>query len=216
MAGVHLGANAFGLVWNKPAFSAGYMGFETLRGVGLAVIAAFVLRAVIPQPTGRWPLGRSLAGFVGLATLAYLVALAVSVAMVVPDTGRAVPPLSVALGHLALAVAGLAFFLVAAFIMVRLVLWPVALLLGAPPIAPQRSWRLMRRATGGVFGANVISLCLFALPVVVVEALLGVKLGVHPTAFAAITSVVVATLDVYSYAVVAAVYRARVFGDQWT
>ena len=215
MAGLYLGAHALGIRWARPDLSAGYWSFEALISVTSAIVGGLALRVFLSEPPsqagpngaspgGRFRLDRDFAAYVGLVTLAYLAWTALGLLPSKPAEPDRIAP------YAALFFAWLGLVIALIFVTVRLVLWPVAVLAGRREIGPQRSWRLMRGATGGMVGANAIGMLAVIFPLAVAEIALRVKPAAPPAAVTAADAVFGLALGVYTFAIAAAAYQRRV------
>lgn len=100
----------------------------------------------------------------------------------------------------------LACELVAAFAALKLVLWPLARLAGQGGVTPARSWALMRRATAGLWWANV----LFLIPVVVVGLAREGVVAENSLAADLIDAIISQAYAILGAALAATVYQLRV------
>jgi hypothetical protein len=187
-----------GIVWS-PRFIAHELG----ASVGAAVFSGLCLRVFLAPEEPLWRLGRGFFAYVGLVALASLLTLVVATQRPPPasvDPAQAGAYLGVALGMMA------AFF-VGTWAAIRLMLWPIGLLLGDRAVTLGESWRRMRGMVWPYIGASIV---LGGLPFLVSlvfasqyfahNQMAALILGQPFTTFYAITGV----------AVGAAVYRARV------
>jgi hypothetical protein len=206
---INVGANHLGPDWSVPNRSPSYLAVQLLFGLNFAFAATVYLQALtgwLGNVAGDAKVRTAnLLKYVGLVTLG---GLALTTASLVTDSGRADAQSA---GHFFLmAIVGLALSVVILFVTIRLVLWPAGMLLGRPDITPRGSWRLMRGASGGLFGANVPMFFLIVIPLVIAEFAWHIR--TKPAGFAALSGATGSALNLYSVAVVAAVYRARVLG----
>jgi hypothetical protein len=102
-------------------------------------------------------------------------------------------------------------FFVAAYVYLKVMLWPAGQLLGRFGIGPWRSWRLMRRVKRGY----ILGLVLFGIPLAVVSVLAARWSGPDSSLFVAATVVTEFAMAAYLIAgqgMVAVIYERRVEG----
>ena len=178
----------------------------TVWTVPLALVGAVALRRFAGAQTLAFRLDAGLAGYVALVAFVTGASLAL---MQVMQRATATPEPSAMLASLVLVGVTLMVYGFA-----RLVLWPVAVLLGDPRATPAASWEAMEGAVAGFILAQVI-LAMAGLLVLVAFAPVTAAepAGPPPVALFAVVSVLSGVQVVISAAFAAVLYRVRMRGE---
>ena len=147
-------ARALSVTEGLPAVTPRFVAYSVVGGALGALFAALTLRTLLQPERPAW---RPDAGL-----FAYLVLLtAAGVGLNLLMLGYGTPPgaedPAAATAFLGRAILVLGVYFVAAWVCLRLMLWPISLLLGEGTVPPGRSFRLMRRAVWPfVFAAAIL------------------------------------------------------------
>lgn len=158
-----------------PTFSARYLGFTLLSGVVSAVLSALTFRVLLGR---RATLdGSALVGlgiFVLIAVLPALI-LKLAVGQMPTDTGDTQAMMAMGLRSLGASFA----ILVAALIWLKLLLWPIGLVVGDTELTPSVSWKLTHRAYWGYIIGCIL---LGAIPyIIMLVIIMGARAGAPAT-----------------------------------
>ena len=180
-----------------------FFAYETVNGVGTAVFSGLFLRVFLAPGRPAWRFDRGFLAYVGVLSLTHLATLIVASlgpSSPIDDTAMTGPALVQALAFVVLAP-------LATWAEIRLILWPIALLLGERAVTLPAAWARMRGAVWPYVAACIL---LGALPLLV-SLVFGTQYFYHGQIAALILGqpfMVFSRLT--GVAVAAAVYRARV------
>lgn len=128
-------------------------GSALVAEAGLALASALAIRILLGRGRESFLADRPLAAYVAVLTLMGFPPVMLVAGLSPPGAHASPAEVKLFLNEVALLIASLALAGVA---MLRLTLWPVARLLGRRDVSPERSWRLMRGATGDFLFATIV------------------------------------------------------------
>lgn len=149
-------------ILSAPLLSSRYLGFTLIGALVNAVFSAVTYRVLL----GRRPLGlegSALAGLGVLVLVGLVPALLLKLAVGVPSGDTSDTQAMMATGLRSLG--AFAVILVLAFVWLKLLLWPIGLVVGDPEVTAGVSWKLTHRAYWGyIIGAVLLA----AIPYIIV------------------------------------------------
>ncbi|THD81291.1 MAG: hypothetical protein E7812_04635 [Phenylobacterium sp.] len=190
----------------RPLFSAAQFASTLAQTLALALISAATLRLLL-QPGAAWRrVDAGLGAYVAVNVLVALLPQLETVAL------RAMTSSTVGLarGMSLLSLANTLIYPLAIWVCLRLLLWPIGLLLGEAAAAPGRSWARMR---GVVWPSALTFLVLGAPPLLAGTLPLFHYIRLHDLASALLAAPFLAVYAVVANLIPAAVYRLRARGD---
>ena len=126
--------------------------YEMASSVGAAVFGGLTLRVFLAPDEPVWRLDRGFFAYVGLVSLASLLTLVAAGLQPTPPTGGAAMEGS----DVGLALAIMVLFVVGTWAAIRLIPWPIALLLGNRAVTPAEAWGRMRGVVWPYLGACIV------------------------------------------------------------
>ena len=158
--GVQAAAAAMGMNPATPTLSPAYLAYLFLTSVATGLGAALAMRLFLRGPEG-WPtFDRAL--FTGAAVMGGVTFALGLVSTIYATTVQGAQTAAAGLSALAFSVGYCAI----AFVLLRLTLWPVAIVMGRPGVTLRAAWLAMRKATRG----TILGYLLFAIPFLAVMA----------------------------------------------
>lgn len=149
-------ARALAVTEGLPAVTPRFVAYSLVGGALGALFAALTLRTLLQPGRPAWRPDAGLFAYVVLLTVAGAGLNLLVLGYGNPPPADAADPAAAA-AFLGRAVLVMGLYLVAAWACLRLMLWPISLLLGEGAVPPGRSYRLMRGAVWPyIFGAAIL------------------------------------------------------------
>lgn len=203
-------AAAYGSIWATAKYGLVTTAGLTAAWAGVALVGALVggvlsgalLKSLLGRPLA---IDRSFLAYVGIVTAVSFVTGAVAKALtpVPPEAGDT----AAAMAALPMQLALLVLFLIWVYVAVKLMLWPIGVLVGDKDVTLGKSWTLTQRA----FWGYVLGVILLNLAPWCVLAFLGyqaVQAG-HPGDLGPLAAPLTALMGLFGTALAAAVYKLR-------
>lgn len=201
-----VGFTALGVRPAEPQANGGYTAYALVSAAVSGAGVAWALRLLVQGRAAWLTFDRRFvecAGLLGALTLAFLAisgAYTAFAGAVAPDSGAA------GMAGLGVGVA----YLLAAYVSLKLTLWPVGRLTGRIEVTAARSWRLMRKATRGL----ILAYLLLLIPLIVVAGAAMAPIIAAGGEARGLTLVVLqfstAAFSLVAYAMTATLYALRV------